>query len=299
MKLAPIIQSADSAEESPATLKRKNSAEELPKPTTEKRPRLENPETASTLLSQQSVLSEVVPVKDHASCFNCGQPGHYLKDCGLPKAYESKVCFACNEKGHTSKFCPRGRPIASPYPQPYAQPTGYEPYYAYPMVSYPQSNYPNYNYPPHAQPYAAYMGPNPTTDKRCFTCNVRGHTSRDCLEAPLGQKICFNCGSRGHVSKECQAEKAPTKCYTCGQYGHVGKECPEGSLKVCYYCKANDHLSASCNQRPATPSYINCYSCGLTGHKSNECPSHLRGYGAQGYGEYSRPAYPSNQNRSY
>lgn len=44
--------------------------------------------------------------KDRDYCYNCGKPGHYVKDCPLPKDFEKKECFYCKKVGHTSKFCP-------------------------------------------------------------------------------------------------------------------------------------------------------------------------------------------------
>jgi len=177
-----------------------------------------------------------------------------------------KICFLCNQRGHTSKFCPTANTNTRlTVPSPFDQTAPTLAYGTYPFANVAYS----YGFPTPQQPTTQ---PFPiTTDKRCFICNTKGHLSKDCPEAALGNR-CFNCGSRGHISKECPKEKAPTKCFTCGQFGHVGKQCPEGQQKVCYHCKSTEHLSALCPQKPP----ISCYNCFSVGHISAVCPHPLR-----------------------
>ena len=40
-------------------------------------------------------------------CFNCGERGHFSKDCSKPK--RDYDCYNCGESGHVSGDCPKPR----------------------------------------------------------------------------------------------------------------------------------------------------------------------------------------------
>jgi hypothetical protein len=289
---APIIESADSDSEDayPTNLKRKKFSNEQ---IGDKRPRLDLKDDGNANTIGNGSGGAV-------GCFNCGKSGHLIKDCPLPKAFEKKICYLCNQRGHTSKFCPStGSSNTNINKFPSFDQTSL--LSSYPYGAYPFPHPYGYPHPPQQQQQQQQLSQQLTqlttaiqsTERRCFICNTKGHLSRDCPDASLGNR-CFNCSSRGHVSKDCPKEKAPTKCFTCGQLGHIGKQCPEGQQKVCYHCKSTEHLSSFCPQKPPVSCYncfsighvsalcpqpnrnptgaLSCHTCGQIGHKSAECP---------------------------
>ena len=60
--------------------------------------------------------------------------------------------------------------------------------------------------------------------KKCFNCNKKGHTSRNCTTPA---NTCFNCGIQGHFTRNCPSPKVDVKgsCYHCHQPGHLARDC--------------------------------------------------------------------------
>ena len=58
--------------------------------------------------------------------------------------------------------------------------------------------------------------------KRCFQCQVFGHTSTTCKRK---SPVCANCGDKGHKAQECS--KQVKRCVNCsGGHASYDKSCP-------------------------------------------------------------------------
>lgn len=99
----------------------------------------------------------------NSTCFKCGKPGHFSRDC--PLAGKDK-CYRCLEEGHRSKECPNPR-ARSRTPRRGGN---------------------------------VEDRPRRSSNTTCFRCGGMGHFGREC---PHEKDVCFTCRKEGHRSTEC------------------------------------------------------------------------------------------------
>ncbi|KAL5729287.1 hypothetical protein ACHQM5_002261 [Ranunculus cassubicifolius] len=88
--------------------------------------------------------------------------------------------------------------------------------------------------------------------RKCHKCGQLGHFDRDCTV-----KLCNKCNEKGHLARECTVKI----CHRCDEKGHLGWECPQ---LVCYKCDEHGHLSRDCTLKV-------CHRCDEKGHLAREC----------------------------
>ncbi len=66
-----------------------------------------SPSNSSRQSGRRTPQSRSPTGRSSSTCYGCGEPGHFIKDCKNPKtASNLGPCFTCNKKGHLSRDCP-------------------------------------------------------------------------------------------------------------------------------------------------------------------------------------------------
>ena len=102
---------------------------------------------------------------------------------------------------------------------------------------------------------------NPARGAECYNCGRRGHTTRDCRQAPNTRVRCFTCGQMGHYSTNCREKnnlqregvsREERKCANCGRTGHETSRCyangrtGQSARPGCHICDEHGHYASAC-----------------------------------------------------
>lgn len=180
------------------------------------------------------------PRSGNPVCYNCGNDGHFSKDCQEPE--RAKSCYNCGSADHLLRECPEearkpqmvtetssnsgaARTVEEGAETPASSEQSEE-------VASEDSKVPSG--PKNQRPALA-----------CYKCGKVGHKEKNCRGRGFAKKTqCYSCGGFGHLSKDCRHGQ---KCYKCGEMGHLSKDCEHtGGDKVCYECKEAGHIASQC-----------------------------------------------------
>jgi hypothetical protein len=130
-------------------------------------------------------------------CRNCGEDGHFVKDCPAPK--KSRACHNCGEEGHMSRECPEERKGGGGSGG------------GGPCYNCGEEGHMSRDCTQERKTSSGGGG-----SRTCRNCDQEGHIARECAEPRLMK--CRNCDEIGHSAKECTQKKdwSRVKCNNCG-----------------------------------------------------------------------------------
>lgn len=185
-----------------------------------------------------------------SGCRNCGQDGHFAKDCTTPKK-SNGACRKCGEEGHFAKDCMQaGNSGGSGGGGGGCYNCGEEGHMSRDC------------------PTKMSGGSGGGGGAGCYNCNETGHISRDC---PL--KNSGGGGRRGGIRK----------CHNCLQEGHISRDCQEPKVIRCNNCDEEGHMSRGC-PKPTDWSRVTCKNCGQKGHTVKRCKEEIKEQDGGAYG---------------
>ena len=212
-------------------------------------------------------------------CVNCGNHGHFIKDCTVLFKNKTLAPSALNKDFHFNKEL-----LKTLENDKFAC--------QYCKKEFDSQKGKTYHENIHCK------SKNLVQIKTCFECDEIGHYSNECPNIKIKSiKKCFECNKTGHYSNECPNKVETFACQFCdkefetqkGASYHENFYCKNKvEVFVCQYCNkefdtlkgATFHENVHCSKKKNKSKANKCFTCGREGHYADDCYAtrHVKGY---------------------